>query len=157
MSMFRQLKRIPMQYPVAFGMGISTTKTSFSDLLVQTVIEKKEQIDWKRNLAFASFGCFYLGGVQYAIYVPIFGRMFPNAASFAAKSFKEKLKDTKGQFALGAQVFLDQCVHHPLMYFPVFYMTKVSTSQSSEYSYECEGCEYAPCVIYDLQSNENSE
>ena len=105
-------------------MGISTFKTSFSDLLVQTVVEKKEQIDWKRNLAFASFGCFYLGGVQYALYVPIFGRMFPNAASFAAKSLKEKLKDVKGQFAVGAQVFLDQCVHHPLMYFPVFYMTK---------------------------------
>jgi hypothetical protein len=125
MSLLSQLKRIPIKYPFAFGMGISTFKTSFSDLLVQSVIEKKEQIDWKRNLAFASFGCFYLGGVQYALYVPIFGRMFPNAASFAAKGLKAKLKDAKGQFALGAQVFLDQCVHHPLMYFPVFYMTKV--------------------------------
>ena len=114
-----------MKYPLAFGVGISTTKTSFSDLLVQVVVEKREKIDWKRNLAFASFGCFYLGGVQYAIYVPIFGRLFPNAASFAAKSLREKVRDTKGQLALGAQVFLDQCVHHPLMYFPVFYMTKV--------------------------------
>lgn len=113
-----------MKYPLAFGVGISTTKTSFSDLLVQVVVEKKEKIDWKRNLAFASFGCFYLGGVQYAIYVPIFGRLFPNAASFAAKSLREKVRDTKGQLALGAQVFIDQCVHHPLMYFPVFYMTK---------------------------------
>mmetsp|Transcript_27092 Transcript_27092/g.54161 ORF Transcript_27092/g.54161 Transcript_27092/m.54161 type:complete len:96 (+) Transcript_27092:644-931(+) len=25
---------------------------------------------------------------------------------------------------VGAQVFLDQCVHHPLMYFPAFYLTK---------------------------------
>lgn len=122
--MLHRLKRIPIQYPFAFGIGISTSKTSFADLLVQTVIEKKEKIDWKRNLAFASFGCFYLGGIQYALYVPIFGRMFPNAASFAAKSVKDKLKDVKGQIALGAQVFIDQCVHHPLMYFPVFYMTK---------------------------------
>jgi hypothetical protein len=125
MTFFNQLRRIPMKYPLAFGVGISTTKTSFSDLLVQVVVEKKEKIDWKRNLAFASFGCFYLGGVQYAIYVPIFGRLFPNAASFAAKSLREKVRDTKGQLALGAQVFIDQCVHHPLMYFPVFYMTKV--------------------------------
>jgi len=113
-----------MQYPFAFGVGISTVKTSFSDYLVQTVIEKKEKIDWKRNLAFASFGFFYLGGIQYTLYVPIFGRLFPNAASFAAKNIAAKLKDVKGQFALFSQVFLDQCVHHPLMYFPAFYMTK---------------------------------
>ena len=124
MSIFHKLKRIPIQYPFAFGIGISTVKTSFSDYLVQTVIEKKEKIDWKRNLAFASFGFFYLGGIQYTLYVPIFGRMFPNAASFAAKKMKDKLKDVRGQFALVSQVFIDQCVHHPLMYFPAFYMTK---------------------------------
>eukprot|EP00566_Odontella_aurita_P011992 CAMPEP_0113580310 /NCGR_PEP_ID=MMETSP0015_2-20120614/30596_1 /TAXON_ID=2838 /ORGANISM="Odontella" /LENGTH=394 /DNA_ID=CAMNT_0000484473 /DNA_START=217 /DNA_END=1401 /DNA_ORIENTATION=- /assembly_acc=CAM_ASM_000160 len=105
-------------------MGISTVKTSFSDLLVQKVVEQKEEIDWKRNAAFGAFGCFYLGGVQYAIYVPLFRRMFPNAASFAAKSVKDKMKDVKGIMTVGAQVFLDQCVHHPLMYFPAFYLTR---------------------------------
>ena len=75
-------------------------------------------------MAFCTFGCFYLGGVQYAIYVPIFGRLFPHAAPFAAKSLRQKMKDTRGQIALFSQVFLDQCVHHPLLYFPVFYMTK---------------------------------
>lgn len=107
-----------------FGVGISTIKTSFSDLLVQKVIEKREEIDWKRNAAFATFGCVYLGGVQYAIYVNGFTRLFPNAASFAAKSVKEKMKDGKGVRSLFAQVFLDQAVHHPLMYFPAFYCTK---------------------------------
>jgi glycine cleavage system regulatory protein len=121
---FQRLRSIPIQYPFLFGMGISTVKTSFSDLLVQKVVEQKKEIDWKRNLAFATFGCFYLGGVQYVIYVPIFGRLFPNAASFAAKNIAGKLKDVKGQISLGAQVFIDQCIHHPLMYFPVFYMTK---------------------------------
>jgi glycine cleavage system regulatory protein len=124
MSPWQHLKRIPIQYPFAFGMGVSTIKTSASDLLVQTVVENKREIDWKRNLAFATFGCFYLGGVQYAIYVPVFGRLFPAAAPFAAKTIKQKMKDTKGQIALLSQVFIDQCVHHPLMYFPVFYMTK---------------------------------
>ena len=124
MSAFQHLRRIPAKYPFTFGVGVSTVKTSASDLLVQSVVEKKEKIDWKRNAAFASFGFFYLGGIQYMIYVPIFGRMFPNAASFAAKSVKDKLKDVKGQIALASQVFLDQCVHHPLMYFPAFYMTK---------------------------------
>jgi predicted amino acid-binding ACT domain protein len=87
-------------------------------------VEQREEIDWRRNAAFASFGFFYLGGVQYSLYVPIFGRMFPGTAAFAAKSLSAKLKDARGMFNVGAQVFIDQCVHHPLMYFPVFYCTK---------------------------------
>lgn len=106
MSTWQRLAKIPVKHPFAFGVVISTVKTSVSDLIVQKVVQKREEIDWKRNLAFASFGCFYLGGVQYALYVPLFGRMFPNAASFAAKSLKEKLKDAKGIFAVTAQVRL---------------------------------------------------
>jgi len=88
-----RMKTVPIRYPFMFGMGLSTVKTSTSDLLVQTTLEQREKIDWRRNLAFASFGMFYLGGVQYMIYVPLFSRMFPQAASFAAKSIKEKMKD----------------------------------------------------------------
>lgn len=121
---WQKITRLPKENAFAFGIFISTFKTSFSDLLVQKVVEKKETVDWRRNAAFASFGFFYLGGIQYALYVPIFGRMFPNAGAFAAKSVRQKLKDSKGMFALGAQVFIDQCVHHPLLYFPVFYTIK---------------------------------
>lgn len=91
---------------------------------MQKVVERREKVDWRRNMAFAAFGFVYLGGVQYSLYVPIFSRMFPNAASFAAKPLAQKLKDTKGIFAMLAQTFLDQGVHHPLMYFPAFYCTK---------------------------------
>jgi len=122
--MWKNLSKLPIKHPLAFGVGISTIKTSASDLLVQTVVEQKEQIDWKRNAAFATFGCFYLGGVQYALYVPIFGRLFPNAASFAAKPLSKKIQDIPGMIALCGQVFLDQFVHHPLLYFPVFYGTR---------------------------------
>lgn len=124
MAAWQQLKTIPIKYPFYFGVVISTAKTSVSDLIVQKVVQQREEIDWKRNLTFATFGCFYLGGVQYALYVPIFSRIFPGAASFAAKSVREKLKDVKGMAALTGQVFIDQCVHHPLLYFPVFYCTK---------------------------------
>mmetsp|Transcript_20464 Transcript_20464/g.68711 ORF Transcript_20464/g.68711 Transcript_20464/m.68711 type:complete len:418 (-) Transcript_20464:351-1604(-) len=116
--------RFAKSSPLLFGIGYSGAKTSFCDLMVQKVVEKREEIDWKRNAAFATFGFFYLGGVQYALYVPIFGRLFPNAANFAAKPVAEKLRDLPGIRNLFAQVFLDQCVHHPLMYFPVFYMIK---------------------------------
>ena len=110
--------------PLAFGMGFSLVKTSGADLMVQKVLEQRETIDWKRNIAFGSFGLFYLGGVQYVLYVPIFSRLFPRAASFAAKSVADKVKDMPGIRGLFAQVFLDQAVHHPLMYFPIFYCVK---------------------------------
>ena len=72
--------------------------------MVQKVIEKREEIDWRRTAAFSSFGFLYLGGVQYALYVPIFSRMFPNAASFAAKTVAEKLRDWPGIRSLFSQV-----------------------------------------------------
>jgi predicted amino acid-binding ACT domain protein len=123
-SVWSRLRSVPAQYPLAFGVVLSGFKTSFSDLLVQKVIERKEKVDWKRNAAFAAFGFVYLGGVQYYIYVPFFSRLFPGAAAFAAKSIRDKVKDVRGMFNVSAQVFLDQCIHHPLMYFPAFYCTK---------------------------------
>jgi glycine cleavage system regulatory protein len=116
--------RIAKASPFAFGLVYSGVKTGSCDLMVQKLVEKRDEIDWRRNLAFTSFGFLYLGGVQYCLYVPIFSRLFPNAASFAAKSVSEKLRDLPGIRNLFAQVFLDQCVHHPLLYFPTFYMIK---------------------------------
>lgn len=103
-SLLSRLTAVPAKYPFYFGVGISCVKTSFSDYLVQKLVERKEKVDWKRNAAFAAFGFFYLGGVQYGIYVQLFGRMFPNAGKFASKPIREKLKDTKGMFNVGAQV-----------------------------------------------------
>ncbi len=149
---WQRLRKIPIQYPFAFGVGISTVKTSFSDLLVQKVVENKKEVDWKRNAAFCTFGFFYLGGVQYALYVPVFGRMFPNAASFAAKSLKDKLKDTRGQIALLSQVFLDQCVHHPLMYFPAFYMTKEVVTSDGNPDFGKALAQYRENMMDDLKA-----
>ena len=129
--------------PMAFGVGFSCAKTSVSDLVVQVFVERRENIDWKRNAAFASFGFGYLGIVQYSLYVPVFSRLFPNAEKFAAKSLREKAADFKGQAALAAQVFLDQCVHHPFMYFPAFYMTKEVV---------CLGMDASPTKVYERWS-----
>ena len=137
--LWSRLKLVPSEHPFAFGVIISGIKTSFSDLLVQKVVERKEQIDWKRNAAFASFGFVYLGGVQYMIYVPFFGRLFPRTAAFVAKPFLEKVKDTRGILGTLAQVFLDQAVHHPFMYFPAFYIT-VRTH------YKQNQCGFTPCL-----------
>ena len=119
--------------PFAFGVVFSTLKTSAADLLVQLQFEQKkiEDIDWRRNSAFALFGCFYLGGVQYTLYVPIFSRMFPSAAAFAEKPIREKLKDPRGFMNMLTQVFLDQCIHHPIAVFPCFYAVKAVVAGNS--------------------------
>jgi hypothetical protein len=54
----------------------------------------------------------------------VFGRLFPGAAAFAAKPFAQKVADGVGMRAVAAQVLIDQCVHHPFMYFPAFYITR---------------------------------
>ena len=54
----------------------------------------------------------------------LFGRLFPTSTTFTGKSIAEKLKDKVGMKETGMQVFIDQFLHHPLMYFPVFYATK---------------------------------
>ncbi len=64
------------------------------------------------------------GGIQFALYVPIFGRLFPGAAAFAAKPLAAKLADGVGMRAVAAQVLIDQCLHHPFLYFPAFYVTR---------------------------------
>ena len=94
--MIGSILRIAKTHPFKFGMGYSLLKTAGCDLMVQKVVEKREEVDWKRTLAFGSFGLFYLGGVQYAIYVPLFSRLFPNAAAFSAKTIAEKAKDIPG-------------------------------------------------------------
>ncbi|KAH8073697.1 hypothetical protein JL720_10765 [Aureococcus anophagefferens] len=108
--------------PMAFGVGFSCLKTSASDLIVQTFVERRETIDWKRNAAFASFGFGYLGIVQYSLYVPVFGRLFPKTEAFAAKSLREKMADLPGTLGVAAQVFLD----HPMwMRIPVVASTSL--------------------------------
>jgi hypothetical protein len=64
-TLLSKFQNIPVRYPLAFGIVFSGMKTSFSDLLVQKVVERREFVDWNRNGAFASFGFVYLGGVQY--------------------------------------------------------------------------------------------
>jgi len=137
------IARLAKANPMTFGVGFSCAKTSASDLIVQVFVERREEIDWKRNAAFASFGFGYLGIIQYSLYVPVFGRLFPRAEAFAAKPLREKAVDFKGQAALAAQVFLDQAVHHPFMYFPAFYMTKELV---------CMGAEASPSRVYETWS-----
>ncbi|CAD7952066.1 unnamed protein product [Amoebophrya sp. A120] len=111
--------------PVKFGVVISGLKTLLADFVVQKYVERREEIDKTRSLLFGCWGICWLGGVQYFIHVHLFAhKLFPQAAAFVAKSFNAKLADKVGQRIVAKQVFLDQFIHHPFMFFPAFYCVK---------------------------------
>jgi hypothetical protein len=125
MSLWARISAWPKAHPVIFGVGVATTKTAAADLLVQKYIEKKEKLDWKRTGMFTCFGFAYLGCFQYWMYVNLFKRWFPNMATFANQTFKEKLRNRGGQKDLLKQVGFDNFIH-PLWFFPMYYTLKES-------------------------------
>ena len=118
------LLKFARESPYKTNIIIATLKTSLCDILVQKYIEKKEEINWRRNAIFLAFGCIYLGGVQWFVYVDVFKRLWPGMAAFANQPLREKLRNPAGIRALFGQVAFDNFVHYPLMYFPFFYVIK---------------------------------
>lgn len=99
--------------PASVGIVTTVLKTSAADIFAQKVIEAKEEVDWKRNSVFAGFGLAYLGCWQYYLYTNIFSKITPTIAT------------TLGQRMVGPTLtFIDQCIHHPIMYFPAFYLLR---------------------------------
>lgn len=126
-STLTRLKSVPATYPILFGATFTCTKTCAADLFVQTYVEKKEweDVDFRRTATFAIFGFGYMGVAQYFVYVHLMARLlFPNAAKFAAKSLKDKMKDRQGIKDLFSQVAIDQIVHLPFVFYPCYYFTK---------------------------------
>lgn len=111
--------------PFLAQLALCTAKTSACDLLAQVVLEKKKfsEVDWKRNGAFTLFGFLYLGGVQYFIYVNIFGKLFSRSimTTFGSQTIRQKLTNVPGLRTLFAQIVVDCGIHQPFLYFPAFY------------------------------------
>ena len=130
------ISRIGKQHPFLFGVGVSAIKTSGVDLWVQLKFENRNwnEVNWRRNIFFGSFGMIYLGCVQYGIYVKLFTRMFPRTKKFAALSIREKITDKVGRTQIVKQILFDQLIHHPLLYFPCFYITKEFIQNSNSKS-----------------------
>ena len=122
--MFASLKAIPTKYPFIFGVTLTAIKTGGVDLFVQKHVEKAETIDWRRTGLFLTFGVTYLGAWQYALFVKLMPRLIPGAASFAAKSIPDKLRDPVGLRGLFVQNFVENGINNPLLYFPIFYTLK---------------------------------
>jgi len=122
--MWRAINGLAELNPLSFAVAYGGAKTIAADALVQRYIEGKKEFDQKRLGVFLSFGFFQVGFVQYQLYVNAFTRLFPTAAAFSAAPLSAKVRDATGMANLAKQVVLDQCVYHPLCYFPVFYTCK---------------------------------
>ena len=94
----------------AFVLGTAFTgvKTCVADILVQKQYEKRESIDWRRNLVFSSFGLCYLGAFQYVQYTLWFPRLFPGS----------------GAVVVAKRVGFDQIINTGMWYYPLFYMVQ---------------------------------
>ena len=107
--MLSRFSRLSARWPMAVGIASATAKTTSADLLVQTTVEGRsiDEIDTTRTLVFTCFGGLWMGAGQYLLYCRLFERMVPGTTA-AASAIK---------------MALDQLVHVPLLYFPIFYST----------------------------------
>ena len=116
--------------PVFVATGMSLTKTCLADLIVQSYVEKKKEIDWKRNLCISGFGIFYSGAFQYFLFNKCYPFLF------------NRIKNNKLRTV--AQLSFDSLVHSPLVFFPTYYLYKntVNTGEISfKYVYEKYFCD----------------
>lgn len=99
--------------PATVGIITTVIKTSAADAFAQLAVERKSELDWKRNGLFTAFGMTYLGMWQYQLYARLFPAWTPAITRLVGPTF-----------IAPALVFLDQAVHHPLLYFPSFYLLR---------------------------------
>lgn len=143
-----------------FTTGFVTTglKTTAADAFAQLVVEKKEKIDWRRNAMFTMFGFCYLGGFQYWLYNVQFTKWCGTIKKYSGHLGAAPVK-----------TFIDQFIHHPTLYFPVFYSLKATVegrpiitgedSAMSRYSREYWDCWKAcwsiwvPCTLFNFTFN----
>eukprot|EP00939_MAST-03C_sp_MAST-3C-sp1_P004747 g4747.t1 len=120
------LVSVPKKHAFTFGVLIAGVKNGIADVIVQTVVDGRslENIDRRRVALFSAFGTLFCGVWQYALFVKIMPRVVPTAASFAAKPLRAKMKDAKGLRGLLFQVFIENGINNPILYFPTFYAIK---------------------------------
>ena len=106
-EMLRLVSRWANSRPLALACATTTAKTTSADLIVQVWVENKTEIDRPRTAAFAIFGCLWMGAGQYFIYAKLLERWLP-ASDILSSSGK---------------VMLDQFVHVPFVFMPIFCLT----------------------------------
>ena len=68
------------RHPLATATSVTGAKACAADLVIQTIVERREKVDRPRAILFGSFGCLYQGCFQYWMYNHLYERLFPGAA-----------------------------------------------------------------------------
>tara|TARA_B100000513_G_scaffold117719_1_gene51734 strand:- start:1336 stop:2157 length:822 start_codon:yes stop_codon:yes gene_type:complete len=101
----QRLSQVVARRPWSAACASATIKTTLADLMVQSCIEKRAELDRKRTATFAIFGCCWMGAGQYFLQCRVIEALLPGRS----------LMLTAGKVAL------DQFVHAPFLFFPFFY------------------------------------
>ncbi|GFR46773.1 hypothetical protein Agub_g8401 [Astrephomene gubernaculifera] len=109
----RAYNNVALKHPMTTGVVTTVLKTSAADLFAQKVVERREDVDWRRHSMFLMFGFGYLGCWQYYLYNNLFVRWCKPITALVGHAGAAPVK-----------TFIDQCIHHPVLYFPVFYCLK---------------------------------
>lgn len=104
----RVISEVVTKWPMASGAAIMGLKATAADVLVQTVVEKRDRIEPERVVVFAAFGTVYQGVIQYLLYLMVIERIFPG------RSFRKVV----------SKVISANLVTDPLLFFPLFYIFK---------------------------------
>ena len=117
-------------HPFTLSLVTATTKTAAADALTQRYLEQQPEIDQRRLALFTGFGFWYLGGVQYFLYVRCFARWFPHATAFGEHAtLAARLADAPGLRDLARQVVVGNFLHIPFAFLPSFYLTRELTDR----------------------------
>mmetsp|Transcript_15734 Transcript_15734/g.46946 ORF Transcript_15734/g.46946 Transcript_15734/m.46946 type:complete len:192 (-) Transcript_15734:22-597(-) len=119
--MLRAVAEVARARPFAFGALTCTVKTATCDVMIQTCVEKKEEIDPTRVAVFTTFGFLFLGCWQFSLYNILFPRMFPSVEGFLTMPLRERLRDGRGLRCVGYQVLIENFGNNVCLYFPCFY------------------------------------
>eukprot|EP00930_Biecheleria_cincta_P056052 TRINITY_DN42245_c0_g1_i1.p1 TRINITY_DN42245_c0_g1~~TRINITY_DN42245_c0_g1_i1.p1 ORF type:complete len:225 (+),score=23.47 TRINITY_DN42245_c0_g1_i1:44-718(+) len=121
---WRGLQSVAKKYTFATGVAIATIKTGSADYCTQRYIEHRSmaQVDIPRLACFTLLGFTTAGCFQQFLYVNVFARCFPNAASFTKlPTIRTRLQDKAGLRDLVLQTAAVNFLWLPV-FFHLFYV-----------------------------------
>eukprot|EP00928_Gymnodinium_smaydae_P037936 TRINITY_DN26273_c0_g4_i1.p1 TRINITY_DN26273_c0_g4~~TRINITY_DN26273_c0_g4_i1.p1 ORF type:complete len:287 (+),score=31.43 TRINITY_DN26273_c0_g4_i1:44-904(+) len=129
----------PERMPFTFHILVAVATKVGGDAVVQTFENRSNGVrglDWRRLAVFFTFGVFYVGLFQWFVYVDVLSDVCKFSKRFANEQVKLKLQDKNGQQSYLCEIVVDNFVHYPILYLPIFYVTKELLQGAKRHSVE---------------------
>ena len=104
----RRINSFAERNPLKFSITVTAVKASLADLMIQTLVERSDKVNWTRNSVFFFFGGGYQGCAQYFMYAKLYEGLWPG------QSIKHVV----------IKVALSNIISDPVFFFPTFYTMK---------------------------------